>query len=109
MRILKNIEDKNQEQLKEIKNERNIQSDSKDSKATGSKSFLTCDSRNGFYIYRLSEFVKISSIESKYDALEMFYQDFIDLKNVDTKPENINHRFTVLNNASKLYDNLTKE
>ena len=39
----------------------------------------------------------------------MFYRDFIDLKDVDAKPENINHKFTVLNNVSKLYNDLTKE
>ena len=41
--------------------------------------------------------------------LEMFYKEFIDLKDVVAKPEKINHKFTVLNNSFKLYDNLTKE
>ena len=39
----------------------------------------------------------------------MFYRDFTDLKDVDAKPENINHKFTVFNNASELDDDLTKE
>ena len=41
--------------------------------------------------------------------LEMFYKEFIDLKDAVAKPEKINHKFTVLNNSFKLYDNLTKE
>ena len=39
----------------------------------------------------------------------MFYKDFTDLKDVDIKPEDINHTFTVLNNALKLYDDMTTE
>ena len=62
-----------------------------------------------FYKYRLSKFFKISSIESKFDMLEMFYIQFINLKFLDAEPENLNHKFTVLNNASKLYDDLIKE
>ena len=58
--------------------------------------------------YRFSKFFKISSIESKFDMLEMFYIQFINLKFLDAEPENLN-KFTVLNNASKLYDDLIKE
>ena len=44
-------------------------------------------------------FFKISSVESKFDTLEIFYREFISLKFLDAKPENINHKFTVLNDA----------
>ena len=109
MKRLKNIEDKNEKQLKPVKDQGKRQLDSKNSKAAGSKSFLIYDSRHGFYKYRLSEFVKISSIESKFDALEILYKDFINLKNVDAKPENISHKFIGSNNASTFCGDLTKE
>ena len=60
------------------------------------------DQNHNFYKYRLSEFVKISPTESKFDTLEAFYRGFIDLKVLDARPENIDHKFTVLNNASEL-------
>ena len=88
LKRIKNIEDKNKEQLKAIKVQGKRQSDSKDNKTVGSKSFLIYDSRHGFYKYRFSKFVKISSVVFKVDALEIFYKAFIDLKDVDVKPEN---------------------
>ena len=52
----------------------------KDNKTVGPKNSLNYDSRFGFYKHRLSEFGKISSLEPKFDALEMVYKDFNDLK-----------------------------
>ena len=58
----------------------------------------------------MSEFVKISSIESKFDTLETFYKELIDLKSLNARTtENMKHKSTVLNNASELYDDLIKE
>ena len=68
------------------------------------------DQNHKFYKYRLSEFVKISSIESKFDTLEMFYKELIDLKSLNARTtENMKHKSTVLNNVSELYDDLIKE
>ena len=58
----------------------------------------------------MSEFVKISSIESKFDTLETFYKELIDLKSLNARTtENMKHKSTVLNNVSELYDDLIKE
>ena len=67
------------------------------------------DSKHFFYKYRLSEFNKISSIDSKFDIIEKCYKDFISLTDVDAEPENIEHKLVVLNKVSKLYDDLIKE
>ena len=67
------------------------------------------DSKHSFYKYRLSEFNKISSIDSKFDTIEKCYKDFITLTDVDAEPENIEHKLVVLNKVSKLYDDLIKE
>lgn len=68
------------------------------------------DQNHKFYKYRLSEFVKISSIESKFDTLETFYKELIDLKSLNARTtENMKHKSTVLNNVSELYDDLIKE
>ena len=48
----------------------------------------------------------MSSIEPKFDTLEMFYRELIGLKFLNAKPESFNHKFTVLNNASELYNDL---
>ena len=53
----------------------------------------------------MSKFSQISSTESKLDTLEKFYREFICLKIPETKKEKTNHKFTVLNNASDLYNN----
>ena len=63
------------------------------------------DSNHNFYKYRLSKFSQIPSVESKFDTLEMVYKDFTSLKFLDAEPEKLNHKFTVLNNASTLYNN----
>ena len=57
----------------------------------------------------MSKFVKILSIEAEFNTLEMLYKEFIDLEDLDAILENINHKFTILNNASELYDGLIKE
>ena len=67
------------------------------------------DSKHSFYKYRLSEFNKISSIDSKFDIIEKCYKDFISLMDVDAEPENIEHKLVVLNTVSKLYGDLIKE
>ena len=67
------------------------------------------DSKHSFYKYRLSEFNKISSIDSKFGIIEKCYEDFISLTDADAEPENIEHKLVVLNKASKLYDDLIKE
>ena len=67
------------------------------------------DSKHSFYKYRLSEFNKISSIDSKFDIIEKCYKDFISLMDVDAEPENIEHKLVVLNKLSKLCDDLIKE
>ena len=63
------------------------------------------DPNRNFYKYRLSKFSQISSIESKFDTLKMFYRDFTSLKFLKAKKERVNHQFTVLNDASNLYNN----
>ena len=67
------------------------------------------DTKHSFYKYRLSEFNKISSNDSKLDKIEKCYQYFIALMDVDAEPENITHKIVVLNKVSILYDNLMKE
>ena len=67
------------------------------------------DSKRSFYKYRLSEFNKILSIDSKFDTIEKCYKDFISLTDVDAEPKNIEHKLVVLNKASKHYKDLIKE
>ena len=67
------------------------------------------DSKHSFYKYRLSEFNRISSIDSKFDIIEKCYKDFISLMDVDAEQENIEHKLVVLNTVSNLYGDLIKE
>ena len=67
------------------------------------------NSKHSFYKYRLSEFIKISSIDSKFNRIEECCDDFIALMDVDAETENIKHKLVVLNEVSKLYDDLIKE
>ena len=106
---LKNIEGKNEKLLKEIKDEKTKEPAKKDSETNKTKNPLIYDSKHSFYKYRLSEFNKISSIDSKFDIIEKCYKDFISLTDVDAEPENIEHKLVVLNKVSKIYDNLIKE
>ena len=97
-----NIEDKSEKQLQAIKDLRIKQLDIKKTKT---KNDLSYDSNHNFYKYRLRNFLQISSTESEFDELEMFYRDFISLKFLDASPEKRNYKSTVLNNASNLYNN----
>ena len=53
---------------------------------------LIYDSKHNFYRYRLSNFSKISSVDSKFNKIEEYYNDFIVLKDVDAESENIKHK-----------------
>ena len=106
---LKNIDGKNEKLLKEIKDEKTKEPAKKDTETNKTKNPLIYDSKHSFYKYRLSEFNKISSIDSKFDTIEKCYKDFITLTDVDAEPENIEHKLVVLNKVPKNYDNLIKE
>ena len=100
-KLLKAIEDKNEKQLNAIENQERKQFVTK---KTETKDNLLYDPNHNFYKYRLSKFPQISSTEPKFDKLEIFYKEFIGLKFLDAKPGKLNHTFTVLNNASTLYN-----
>ena len=106
---LENIEGKNEKLLKETKDQKTKQPAEKDSETNKTKNPLIYDSKHSFYKYRLSEFNKISSIDSKFDIIEKCYKDFISLMDVDAEPENVEHKLVVLNKVSKLFDDLIKE
>ena len=79
------------------------------SQTAKAKNLLIYDQSHNFNKYKLENFSNISSIESKYSTLEMFYRQFISLKNLDLKTEeNIDYKFVVLNLALKEYDELIK-
>ena len=64
------------------------------------KNDLIYDPNQNFYKHRLSKFSQISSIESKFERLEMFYREFIKLKCLEARTkENTNHKSVVSNNA----------
>ena len=67
------------------------------------------DSRHTCYKYRLSKFNNIPSIESKFDRINNGCKDFTIFMDVDAEVENIDHKFVVINEISKFYDNLIKE
>ena len=67
------------------------------------------DSKHSFYKDRLSEFNRISSVDSKLDKIEKSYIDFVSLMDVDAEPKSIEHKLVVLNKVLKLYDDLIKE
>ena len=67
------------------------------------------NSKHSFYKYRLSEFNKISSIDSTFNKIQECYNEFIALRDIDAEPENIKHKLVVLNEVSKLYEDLIKE
>ena len=84
--------------------------DKKDSKTDKTKNNLIYDPNHNFYKYRFSKFAQMSSIESKFNTLEMFYRQFISLKSLEVRTkENTNHKSVVLNNALNEYDKLIKE
>ena len=74
---VKNIEDKTKDQLRKIKNQRTEESGNKDNKAGKTKNSLIYDQNHNFCKYRLVKVSNISSVESKFDKLEMLYTDFI--------------------------------
>ena len=72
----------------------------KNSQTAKAKNSLTYDQNHNFYKYRLDKFPNISSIESTFDMLEMFYKNFISLERLEAKTkENTHHKFVALNNA----------
>ena len=58
------------------------------------------NSKHSFYKYRLSEFNKISLINSKFNKIEECYNEFIALNDLDAEPENIKYKLVVLNEVS---------
>ena len=106
---MKNIEDENKETLEKIKNQKTKKPAKIDTKSNKTKNPLIYDSWHTFYKYRLSEFSNIQSIESKFDRISNCYKDFTSLMDVDAEPENIDHKFVVINEVSKLYEHLIKE
>ena len=109
LKWLKNIEDKNEEQLKAIQDQKTKNLNRTNSETNKTKNALIYNSKDSFYKYRLSEFIKISSIDSKSNKIEECYDEFIALKDVDAEPENVKHKLVVINEVSKLYDDLIKE
>ena len=78
------------------------------SQTAKAKNLLIYDQNHNFNKWKLEKFSNIS-IESKFSTLEMFYREFISLKNLDPKTEeNIDYKFVVLNRALKEYDELIK-
>ena len=57
----------------------------------------------------MSKFNNIPSIESKVDRINNGCKDFTIFMDVDAEVENIDHKFVVINEISKFYDNLIKE
>ena len=102
MKSVKNIGGRNEKLLKAIEDQRIKQSETK---KTEIKNDLIFYSNHNFYKYRLSKFSQISSIEYKFDTLEMFYRDFTSSKFLKAKKERVNHKSTVLRNAWNLYNN----
>ena len=67
------------------------------------------DPKHSFQKYRLKEFNKKSTTDSKFEMIKSCYKDFFNLISLDAEPKTINQKLTVLNEVSKLYDNLIKE
>ena len=107
---VKNIGNKNEELLKEIKNQRTKESDKKDSKTAKIRNYLVYDQNHNFYKHGLDKFVEIPSIESKFDIFGTFYKDFISSKSLEVKTKkNTDHKFVVLGNATNEYNKFIKE
>ena len=73
---------------------------------------LIYDSKHNFYRYRLSNFSKISSVDSKFNKIEEYYNDFIVLKDVDAESENIKHKLVYwmkYQNFMTIWSNSTKK
>ena len=103
---LRNIEDKKRRAVK--RNQKTKELSNKISQTAKAKNLLIYDQNHNFNKWKLEKFSNIS-IESKFSTLEMFYREFISLKNLDPKTEeNIDYKFVVLNRALKEYDELIK-
>ena len=80
------------------------------SKTDKTKNDLIYGLDHNFYKYRLSKFSQISSIETKFNTLEMFCREFTGLKSLQPRTKEIaSHKSVVLNNALKEYNKLIKE
>ena len=65
---------KNEELLKAVNDQKTKEADKKDNKTDKTKNDLIHDPNHNFYKYTLSKFSQISSIETKFNTLEMFYR-----------------------------------
>ena len=72
LKTVKNIGDKNEELLKEIKNQITKELDKKDNKTAKTKNSLVYDQNYNFYKYRLDISLEIPSIESKFHIFRYF-------------------------------------
>ena len=101
---------KNEELLKAVNDQKTKEADKKDNKTDKTKNDLIHDPNHNFYKYRLSKFSQISSIETKFNTLEMFCREFTGLKSLQPRTKEIaSHKSVVLNNALKEYNKLIKE
>ena len=102
LKRLKNIEDKNQEQLKLISKA------NKTSSHTKNESDYNCDNNKfAFYkFYRDFQNFKDRSLESKYNDISKFYRVLNEFKNHKTNTDERQQRKNkVINNAVTLYNN----
>ena len=66
---------------------------------------LRYDSVHNFNKYSASNFNEISSTDSKFDTLDLFYEDFLKLKKRKSKDKEANQiKLRGLKNASLLYN-----
>ena len=102
LKILKHIEDKNEEQLKLFSNA------TKTSSHTKNESDYNYDNNKFalYKIYRDFQNFKDSSLEPKYDDISKFYSALNEFKNHKTNTdETQQHKDRVINNAVALYNN----
>ena len=101
---LKNIEDKNEEQLKLLRNVSNI---NKTSSYIKNESDFNYDNNFAFYkFYRDFQNLKDRSLESKYNNISKFYRVLNEFKNHKTNTDETQQRKNrVINNAVTLYNN----
>ena len=98
---LKNIEDKNEEQLKLLSNTNKISS------YTKNESDHNCDNNFAFYKFsRNFENFKDRSLKSKYNDIKKFYKTLKEFKNHKTNTDKTQKgKNKVINNAVTLYKN----
>ena len=102
LKILKHIEDKNEEQLKLFSNA------TKTSSHTKNESDYNYDNNKFalYKIYRDFQNFKDSSLEPKYDDISKFYSALNEFKNHKTNTdETQQHKNRVIDNAVELYNN----